>query len=59
MAESFVALLDALDIDKVVVLCGSGGGPPAIQFAARHPQRTIALLLECAVTGSFTHPKAD
>lgn len=58
-ADSLAALLDTLGIDKVVVLGGSGGGPTAIQFAARHPQRTIALLTECAVTGSFTHPKAD
>ena len=31
----------------------------AIQFAARHPNRTHALLTECAVTGKLKHQKAE
>lgn len=44
-ADAFAELLDALDIERVVVLAMSGGVPPALQFALRHPQRTRALLL--------------
>ena len=54
-ADCFAALLDVLEVDKVVVFGASGGGPSALQFAARHPNRIHALLLECAVTGSFNH----
>ena len=56
-AHVLAALLDALQIDKVVPLCVSGGGPAGIQFAALHPDRTYALLTECAVTGLMgSHP---
>jgi pimeloyl-ACP methyl ester carboxylesterase len=49
-AEAFAALLDILKIDKVAVLGGSGGGPSAIEFAARYPDRCVALVLEEAVS---------
>jgi pimeloyl-ACP methyl ester carboxylesterase len=49
-AEAFAALLDALKIDKVSVVGGSGGGPSAIEFAARYPERCAALVLEQAIT---------
>jgi pimeloyl-ACP methyl ester carboxylesterase len=49
-AEAFAALLDALKIDKVAVLGGSGGGPSAIEFAALYPDRCKALILEEAVS---------
>jgi pimeloyl-ACP methyl ester carboxylesterase len=42
-------MLDALYIDKVTVLGISSGGPSAVHFAARHPNRTNALLLDAAV----------
>jgi pimeloyl-ACP methyl ester carboxylesterase len=42
-------MLDALHIDKVTVLGISSGGPSAVHFAARHPSRTNALLLDAAV----------
>ena len=54
-ADVFAALLDSLGVDKVVAYGMSGGGPAAIQFAARHPNRTHALLTECAVTGKLKH----
>lgn len=44
-ADAFAELLDALGIDKVRILAMSGGVPPALQFAIRHPQRTAALVL--------------
>ncbi len=48
-ADLFAAMLDALCIDKVTVLGISSGGPSAVHFAARHPNRTNALLLDAAV----------
>jgi len=42
-------MLDALHIDKVTILGISSGGPSAVHFAARHPERTRALLLDAAV----------
>ena len=55
-ADCFAALLDVLQIDKVIPYGVSAGGPAAIHFAARHPDKTAALLLEAAVTGPMTHP---
>jgi pimeloyl-ACP methyl ester carboxylesterase len=49
-ADAAGALLDALNIDRVAVLGYSAGGPPAITFSSRYPERTWALILECAVT---------
>ena len=48
-ADLYAAMLDALCIDKVTVLGISSGGPSAVHFAARHPNRTNALLLDAAV----------
>ena len=50
-ADVMSALLDVLQITKVSVYGVSGGGPPAIQFAARHPEKCSSLILESAVTG--------
>lgn len=58
-AVCFAALLDTLKIDQVVVFGISGGGPAAIHFAAKYPDRTKALLIECAVTGDFKHPEVE
>ncbi len=44
-ADVFVALLDALGLERVVVLGYSAGGPPVIQLALRHPDRVSALVL--------------
>ena len=38
-ADTYAAFLDKLEIDKVIVHAGSGGGPSSIYFAARHPNR--------------------
>ena len=53
------ALLDELQIDKVVAYGTSGGGPAALEFAIRHSERTKAVLLECAVTGSYKYPGTE
>lgn len=44
-ADLFAALLDELHIDRAVVVASSGGGYIGLQFALRHPQRCIALVL--------------
>ncbi len=48
-ADLYAAMLDTLHISKVTVLGISSGGPSAVHFAARHPNRTSALLLDAAV----------
>ena len=52
-ADAMAALLDVLEVDRVVAYGVSGGGPSAIQFAARHPDRTSALLLGCAIAQRY------
>src|SRR2546426_4663955 len=49
-ADGLAALLDALGVGTVALFAFSGGGPTAVHFAARHPHRTWALILESAVT---------
>ena len=44
-ADAFAEMLDALEIERVTLLAMSGGVPPALQFALRHPDRTQALIL--------------
>ena len=44
-ADAFAALLDAIGLDRAVVIGGSAGALSAIQFAIRHPDRCSALVL--------------
>jgi 2-hydroxy-6-oxonona-2,4-dienedioate hydrolase len=44
-ADAHACLLDALNIKRVAVFGTSAGGPSAMQFALRHPDRTAALVL--------------
>ncbi|HTE39181.1 MAG TPA: alpha/beta hydrolase [Steroidobacteraceae bacterium] len=44
-ADLFAALLDKLGIDRAVVVASSGGGYAALQFALRHPDRCVALVM--------------
>lgn len=44
-ADALAALLDAAGERRVAVLAMSGGVPPALQLAARHPERISALVL--------------
>jgi pimeloyl-ACP methyl ester carboxylesterase len=44
-ADLYAALLDELKIERAIVWGVSGGGPSALQFAVRHPQRTMGLVL--------------
>ncbi|MCC5964816.1 MAG: alpha/beta hydrolase [Natronohydrobacter sp.] len=44
-ADAFAETLDALGIGEVIVAAMSGGVPPALHFAHRHPERTQAVVL--------------
>jgi pimeloyl-ACP methyl ester carboxylesterase len=44
-ADAFAELLDHLGVDRVSIVALSGGVPPALQFAERHPERTARLVL--------------
>ena len=52
-ADAVAALLDTLGIDQVAVYALSGGGPSGIEFAARHPDRAQALILEVAISQTY------
>lgn len=49
-ADALALLLEQLGIAQVGVLAGSYGGPVAVQFALRHPERLRALVLLAAIT---------
>ncbi len=49
-ADAHACLLDALGIDRVGVVGVSGGGPSALTFALRYPQRTTSLVMISAVS---------
>lgn len=49
-AALYKDLLDHLNIQKVIVVGGSAGGPSATQFANDYPERTSALILISAVS---------
>lgn len=44
-ADAYAALLDELEIDQVAIMAISGGGPPALQFALRHPTRIWGMVM--------------
>jgi pimeloyl-ACP methyl ester carboxylesterase len=49
-ADAFVALLDALGIDRIDVVAESAGTPSALQLALRHPDRVQRLAV---LVGNF------
>jgi pimeloyl-ACP methyl ester carboxylesterase len=53
-AAAYAALLDALDIEYVVVVGLSGGGPSALAFAGLYPERVVALVMLEAIVDSIT-----
>jgi pimeloyl-ACP methyl ester carboxylesterase len=44
-ADAYAALLATLGIEQVAVVAFSDGGPSALQFALRHPDRCTALVM--------------
>jgi len=57
--ETFVELLDSLNIDKVYVLGTSAGGASAIKFALLHPERTKGLILYCSGYPAIEKPDKE
>lgn len=55
-ADLYAATLDTLGIDRVTIMGFSTGGPSAVLFAARHPDRITALLLDTAILLPFQPP---
>jgi pimeloyl-ACP methyl ester carboxylesterase len=55
-ADLFAALLDSLQIDRALVQGSSGGAHAALQFALRHPDRVIGLVLYAPDIGSEPLP---
>jgi 2-hydroxy-6-oxonona-2,4-dienedioate hydrolase len=49
-ADLFAALLDEIGVVRVVIIAVSGGGPSALQFAMRYPERTAGLFLMAPAT---------
>ena len=58
-ADLHAALLDALGVERVGVLCWSGGGPSAYRLAVRHPDRVRALVALDAVGKAYPRPRED
>lgn len=56
-ADLLAGLLDQLGLEKVAVISLSAGGPPAYQFAIRHPDRVWALVAIDSVSGSYQPPE--
>lgn len=56
-ADAFAALLDTLHVERVAMIGVSAGGPAALQFALRHPDRVWALVLEAAVSQPYQPPE--
>jgi len=54
--DQYVELLDNLAIDKVVAMGYSAGGPLALNFANKYPERTHALVMEAGVSTVFEDP---
>jgi pimeloyl-ACP methyl ester carboxylesterase len=50
-ADAYALLLDHLDVDRVVVLGFSAGSGSVLEFARRHRQRVIGLVLACCRLG--------
>ncbi len=56
-ADLAAFVLGYIGIDRAAVIGTSAGGPPALAFAARHPRRTAALVLQCAQTHRWDDPR--
>jgi len=57
--DQYAELLDKLAIDKVVVMGYSAGGPLALYFANKYPERTHALVMEAGVSTVYEDPSEE
>ena len=54
-SDMFVALMEALGIEKAIIHGWSGGGPPAIEAAKKYPDRFVGLILYSCVAHQWGH----
>ncbi|MHA2049720.1 MAG: alpha/beta hydrolase [Promethearchaeota archaeon] len=57
--DQYVELLDKLKIDKIVAMGYSAGGPLALYFANKYPERTHALVMEAGVSTIYEMPNEE
>jgi pimeloyl-ACP methyl ester carboxylesterase len=57
-ADLLAALVDGLEIKKVIMTSLSAGGPIAYAFAAKYPGRILALIAIASVSGDYTMPES-
>jgi len=57
--DQYAELLDKLNIDKVVAMGYSAGGPLALNFANKYPERTHALVMEAGVSTVYEMPDEE
>jgi pimeloyl-ACP methyl ester carboxylesterase len=53
-ADAYALLLDHLGIDRAAVIGYSAGSASVLEFALRHPDRVVGLILACARLGGPT-----
>jgi pimeloyl-ACP methyl ester carboxylesterase len=53
-ADLYAALLDALSIKQATIIGISGGGPSALQFALRHPERCTSLVIVSGIAQYYS-----
>jgi 2-hydroxy-6-oxonona-2,4-dienedioate hydrolase len=51
-ADAYAALLDTLQVNAVIIIGLSAGGPSALQFVLRHPGRCLGLMMLSAASQS-------
>ncbi len=56
-ADALVSLLDHLAVERVAVVAVSAGGPAALYFSLRHPERTAGQVMANAI--SYTIPPKE
>jgi len=55
-ADHYIELLDKLNIQKVVPVGVSAGGPLALYLANKYPERTQALIMEAGISTAYDIP---
>lgn len=49
-ADDIAAILDFLDLDRVLIIGASGGAAPLLAFASRHPDRVLAATVTVGIS---------
>jgi pimeloyl-ACP methyl ester carboxylesterase len=57
--DQYAELLEKLSIEKVVVMGYSAGGPLALYFANKFPERTYALVMEAGISTVYEMPDEE